>query len=199
MISALLDELPQEAATSITPFGEIGGELFVACRPMPEADYNPLSSLTAREYQVLTLLAQSMTYTAIKEAAGISANTVGHHLTSIYEKLGVDDGSQAACYVPMNAERLRRTAFYQQWVMGEARPALSLNQASVIELLGKGLSYKQIAFRQRRSRRAVSNNVIAIRNKFEITQPTDRTYIGMRRLIGASTTLAAYDETVMAA
>jgi len=47
------------------------------------------SGLTAREFDVLLLLARGRTKRHIAEALGISENTVKKHIAKIYEKVGV--------------------------------------------------------------------------------------------------------------
>jgi DNA-binding NarL/FixJ family response regulator len=52
--------------------------------------------LTNRERAIMTLVAQGQTNAAIGEALFISEKTVKSHLTNIFEKLNVEDRSQAA-------------------------------------------------------------------------------------------------------
>ena len=47
------------------------------------------AGLTAREAEVLRLLAQGLTYVQIADLLIISRRTVNGHVTSIYSKLGV--------------------------------------------------------------------------------------------------------------
>jgi DNA-binding CsgD family transcriptional regulator len=61
----------------------------------PRATAGP-SGLTAREADVLGLLAQGMSNKAIASALGISAKTVGNHVEHIYTKLGVNNRAGAA-------------------------------------------------------------------------------------------------------
>ena len=51
--------------------------------------------LTAREVEVLRLVTQNLTYAQIAEHLVISPRTVNTHLTSIYNKLGVDSRTAA--------------------------------------------------------------------------------------------------------
>ena len=55
------------------------------------------SGLTAREVNVLRLLAGGMTNNEIAEALVISPKTVDHHIEHIYAKVGVNDRTRQAC------------------------------------------------------------------------------------------------------
>ncbi len=57
-----------------------------------------LAGLTAREAEVLRLLAQGLTDAQIAEMLVISPRTVNSHLTSIYSKLGVSSRAAATRY-----------------------------------------------------------------------------------------------------
>ena len=59
------------------------------------ADRMMRSDLTARELQILELLAQGSTNKQISVALGISDNTVRHHVNNIMEKLQVSDRTEA--------------------------------------------------------------------------------------------------------
>ena len=66
-------------------------------RPDPgSADRPPLFSLTAREQEVLALLAEGMTNAQLAEALFISERTANRHLSNIFTKLGVHNRTQAA-------------------------------------------------------------------------------------------------------
>ena len=54
--------------------------------------------LTARELQVLGLVATGRTNRAIAEALGISEKTVARHLSNIFTKLGVSSRAAATAY-----------------------------------------------------------------------------------------------------
>lgn len=62
-------------------------------RPAPLA-----ASLSARELEVLRLVAEGMTNAAIAEQLFISPRTVGGHIHSIFNKLGVSSRTAAAAY-----------------------------------------------------------------------------------------------------
>jgi DNA-binding NarL/FixJ family response regulator len=52
--------------------------------------------LTAREVEVLRLVAQGLSDAQVAEQLVISPRTVNSHLTSIYNKLGVDSRTAAS-------------------------------------------------------------------------------------------------------
>ena len=56
---------------------------------------NPLSALTRRELDVLAALATGRTNKEIATAQGITLNTVKFHVKNVFEKLGVNNRSQA--------------------------------------------------------------------------------------------------------
>ncbi len=56
------------------------------------------SGLTAREVDVLRLLARGMTNNEIAETLVISARTADHHIEHIYAKLGVNNRARASLY-----------------------------------------------------------------------------------------------------
>jgi DNA-binding NarL/FixJ family response regulator len=66
-------------------------ELFREFAPGPKAD----CGLTAREQDVLALLAEGFSYTGIGARLGITANTVRNYIRTIYEKLQVHSRSEA--------------------------------------------------------------------------------------------------------
>lgn len=53
--------------------------------------HHPLESLTPREREVLTLMAEGRTNTAIAEALFIGTGAVEKNVTAIFQKLGLDD------------------------------------------------------------------------------------------------------------
>jgi DNA-binding NarL/FixJ family response regulator len=54
--------------------------------------------LTPRELEVLTLLVDGLPNAAIAARLVITHNTLEHHLTHLYAKLGVSNRAQAAVY-----------------------------------------------------------------------------------------------------
>ena len=60
------------------------------------ADRPPLFSLTAREQEVLALLAEGMTNAQLAEVLFISERTANRHISNIFTKLGVHNRTQAA-------------------------------------------------------------------------------------------------------
>jgi DNA-binding NarL/FixJ family response regulator len=57
-----------------------------------------ISSLTPREREVITLISEGMKNKAIGDALFISETTVRHHLTSIFEKLGISSRLELIIY-----------------------------------------------------------------------------------------------------
>jgi len=71
----------------------------VAAQPLrlgARADRPPLFSLTAREQEVLALLAEGMTNAQLADALFISERTANRHISNIFTKLGVHNRTQAA-------------------------------------------------------------------------------------------------------
>ncbi|HEY3413448.1 MAG TPA: response regulator transcription factor [Armatimonadota bacterium] len=70
---------------------------FVRLSRLQTAVTSPVDNpLTNRERAILTLVAQGQTNSAIGEALFISEKTVKSHLTNVFDKLNVEDRSQAA-------------------------------------------------------------------------------------------------------
>lgn len=61
-----------------------------------------ISTLTDRERQVITLIAEGLKNRQIAERLFISPTTVTHHLSSIYSKLGVSDRLELVIYAFAN-------------------------------------------------------------------------------------------------
>jgi DNA-binding NarL/FixJ family response regulator len=59
---------------------------------------HPLTTLTAREREVLKLVVQGLRNSEICERLHVSIKTVEAHLTSLYQKLGVQSRTEAVTY-----------------------------------------------------------------------------------------------------
>jgi DNA-binding NarL/FixJ family response regulator len=59
----------------------------------------PLTTLTTREREVLKLVVQGLRNSEICERLHVSIKTVEAHLTSLYQKLGVQSRTEAVTYV----------------------------------------------------------------------------------------------------
>lgn len=71
--------------------------------PSGRADAGPgVPPLTARELEVLTALREGLTNKMIARRLGISEATVKAHLTSVFQRLGVRDRTQAALWMQRN-------------------------------------------------------------------------------------------------
>jgi DNA-binding NarL/FixJ family response regulator len=68
----------------------------------------PADRLTAREVQVLGLVATGRTNRAIAERLGISEKTVARHLSNIFTKLGLSSRAAATAYAYQH-DLLRRS------------------------------------------------------------------------------------------
>jgi pimeloyl-ACP methyl ester carboxylesterase/DNA-binding CsgD family transcriptional regulator len=67
---------------------------FVPSEPAPSA-HGPFAELTARERQVLDLIARGLGNDEIARILGLSAKTIGNHITRIFAKAGVCSRAQA--------------------------------------------------------------------------------------------------------
>jgi ATP/maltotriose-dependent transcriptional regulator MalT len=107
---AVATELPQlaceEARCALAAFGELGAARGVDAAAASLRDFGagtaPRASvggdLTAREHEVLALVARGMTNARIAETLFISEKTAGHHVSRILSKLGVRNRTEAAAH-----------------------------------------------------------------------------------------------------
>ena len=66
--------------------------------PNPPHRSEAFSALTEREREVVALIAEGLHNRAIAQRLGITENTVRHHLTAVFGKLGVADRLELAVY-----------------------------------------------------------------------------------------------------
>ena len=78
-----------------------------------ENEENLLQYLTQREEEVLELLTQGVTYKGVAQKLFISETTVKTHVNNIFQKLQVNDRTQAVLYALNNgfvSKRKQKTA-----------------------------------------------------------------------------------------
>jgi len=77
-------------------------EILAARRPAPAVE-----SLSAREIEVLKLVAEGRANKVIARQLEISEKTVKNHLSAVFQKLGVTDRTQAALWAQRHEDDLR--------------------------------------------------------------------------------------------
>lgn len=87
-----LDEL-QDAVDRIVSGGTVIDEQIV--RELLARRHDPLSTLTPREIEVLSLMAEGRTNQGIASGLHLAVASVEKHTTSIFQKLGLDDSGTA--------------------------------------------------------------------------------------------------------
>ena len=87
-LEQVLAESGRVASFASTPVGQ---PATTTAKTLPTSP----AGLTAREVEVLRLVAQGLTDAQVAEQLVISPRTVNTHLTSIYNKLGVDSRTAA--------------------------------------------------------------------------------------------------------
>jgi len=85
-VSTFIDSLQQVAAGNVVLDPEVAAALVQAPRPIRDR----LDTLTARETDVLRLMAEGRSNGAIAEALFLSGGTVEKHVTAVFAKLGLE-------------------------------------------------------------------------------------------------------------
>jgi DNA-binding CsgD family transcriptional regulator len=62
----------------------------------PNGSRNPLRELTAREHEILAMLATGASSSEMAEQVGIALPTIKRHIANIYSKLGCNNRVQAS-------------------------------------------------------------------------------------------------------
>lgn len=99
----LLDAIRQVATGEISLPPELTIRLITGmAQTAPAAPNNGLETLSRREQEVLTLLAEGCSNKQIAQRLYLSARTVGNHLSSVYGKLNVHTRTEAALIAVQN-------------------------------------------------------------------------------------------------
>jgi len=97
--------------------------------PAPSGSSEPRYSLTKRELQIVDALVQAQTNKDIAETFGISEYTVKHHLTNIFDKLGVYNRVELALFA-INHQLCPSAISQGHYAQSAAPPVLTLNDKS---------------------------------------------------------------------
>ncbi|WP_300616564.1 response regulator transcription factor [Dokdonella sp.] len=95
---ALADTLRKAARGEAVLHPRVAGKLMDALRNGAEPGSELLESLSQREREVLTLMAEGLSNQHIAERLGIGEKTVKTHVSNVLGKLDVSDRTQAAVY-----------------------------------------------------------------------------------------------------
>lgn len=107
----LKDADPAEVAVAVRAAVAGGSPLDPkAARVLLDArrDSRPAARLTAREHEVLALVAGGLANKNIARRLGISERTVKSHLTKVFQAIGVADRTQAALWAQENLDQQGR-------------------------------------------------------------------------------------------
>ena len=95
---ALADALRKAARGEAVLHQRVAAKLMDSLRRGSDPDAMALESLSAREREVLTLMAEGLSNQQIAERLGIGEKTVKTHVSNVLGKLDVSDRTQAAVY-----------------------------------------------------------------------------------------------------
>ncbi|MEO5558310.1 MAG: response regulator transcription factor [Dokdonella sp.] len=95
---ALADTLRKAARGEAVLHPRVAAKIMEALRRGAEPGSEALQSLSTREREVLTLMAEGLSNMQIAERLGIGEKTVKTHVSNVLSKLNVSDRTQAAVY-----------------------------------------------------------------------------------------------------
>ncbi|MEO6688032.1 MAG: response regulator transcription factor [Dokdonella sp.] len=95
---ALADTLRKAARGEAVLHPRVAAKLMETLRRGSEPGSEVLESLSTREREVLTLMAEGLSNMQIAERLGIGEKTVKTHVSNVLSKLNVNDRTQAAVY-----------------------------------------------------------------------------------------------------
>jgi NarL family two-component system response regulator LiaR len=95
---ALADTLRKAARGEAVLHPRVAAKLMETLRRGAEPGSEVLESLSTREREVLTLMAEGLSNLQIAERLGIGEKTVKTHVSNVLSKLNVNDRTQAAVY-----------------------------------------------------------------------------------------------------
>jgi pimeloyl-ACP methyl ester carboxylesterase/DNA-binding CsgD family transcriptional regulator len=94
--------VPLEGDSHIITIGSVKETLDAMLEFLPQpgeiAAHHTADGITRREAEVLRLIADGRSNTAIARALGISVNTVDRHVSNVYTKIGAANRAEAAAY-----------------------------------------------------------------------------------------------------
>jgi DNA-binding NarL/FixJ family response regulator len=85
-------------AAALAAFERLGAQVELARLRSGAAEGGPAAELSARERQVLGLVAAGRTNRQIASQLGISEHTVARHVSSIFNKIGVSSRTAASAF-----------------------------------------------------------------------------------------------------
>ena len=91
----LLKDVPSSELVAALRTAARGGRVIPAAVAGRLAEFTPRADLTAREVEVLRLVAKGLRNREVARVIGRTEGTVKAHLKNIHEKLGVDDRTEA--------------------------------------------------------------------------------------------------------
>lgn len=194
-VDDLVEALPQDVAADIGLARTVNGQVLLACREPAIIDSERIAALTKREYEVLSLTAQAMTYKTVSEDLYSEDKTVRTHLRNTYTKFGVVEGGQqaAATFLPIEKSKLDAIPLRPHETEDSVVPAsLSKAEADVFILFGQGFVFKQIGVKLDRSPGVVRTHATNIYDKLGITGDIAKR-VALGRLAGSLPNLQTYN------